>query len=93
MRGHFWPFTGVLGRILRFVTGKNRNSKNHGSAYAKGSGATGCTDIADKGRSRKQKETKVANVVPNQVRSESSLLSSLSSLRKIASGERISRGR
>jgi hypothetical protein len=50
-----------IGSSLR---GKNRNSKDHGSAYAKGSGAIGCTDMPDKGRPRKQKGTNAAKVVP-----------------------------
>jgi len=38
MRGHFWPFTGVLGEIWRFVTqkvGRHRGSRwFHGSILA-----------------------------------------------------------
>ncbi|PYK64924.1 MAG: hypothetical protein DME50_10885 [Verrucomicrobia bacterium] len=30
MRSHFWPFTEVLRKILRFVTPKCRNLENHG---------------------------------------------------------------
>ena len=74
LRNHFWPFTEVLGRILRLVTRKKTETLR----------TTDCTDIPDKGRPRKQKETKVAKVVRNQVRSESSLLPSLSSVRKEA---------
>src|SRR5207248_10366827 len=39
VRSHFWPFTGVLGRIWRFVTRKNRTLRT-----------TDCTDMPDKGR-------------------------------------------
>src|SRR5439155_12769395 len=74
LRSYLWPFTEVLGRIWRFVTRKKTETLR----------TTDCTDIPDKGRPRKQKETKVAKVVRNQVRSESSLLPSLSSVRKEA---------
>src|SRR5205814_5873008 len=74
LRSYLWPFTEVLGRIWRFVTRKKTETLR----------TTDCTDIPDKGRPRKQKETKVAKVVRNQVRSESCLLPSLSSVRKEA---------
>src|SRR5437016_4368749 len=72
LRTQFRPFTGVLGRIWRFVTRKNRNFKNHGLHGYPGYGKTQKT------------EGNVANVVPNQVRSESSLFPLLSSVRKEA---------
>jgi len=72
VRSHLWPFTDVLGRIGRFVTRKKKKLLE--------------PRVAQIPRLRegpeKQKKTKVAKVVPNEVRLESSLFPWLSSVRE-----------
>jgi hypothetical protein len=59
IKGHFWPFIEVLRKIPRCVTWKMQNLEKDGSRGYLGSG-----------KHRKQKKTKAAKVVRNQVRRE-----------------------
>jgi len=52
--GHFWPFTDVLRKILRFVTRKVQKSCRPACADATAWQATGYADVTDKGRYRRR---------------------------------------